>query len=212
MVDIHVGEESFTWNQRRRLGGARSGSDLERVIMFCFILIFCGALVTGIFSTVLYASQLNEISNVRMTQCTVLSQDLIPYDKEPTVCYHEVCTNEPNGSVKCTFEPLPCFVAQWKVEYSQVDAEGENVKTSKVQSYAIDPPVIKASDAQTKLQKYAAGKAYKCSYSADQPLRVWWGHQSTDTWLITMIVSWGVVGMFLCALGFGWFFSKPIET
>jgi len=58
------------------------------------------------------------------------------------------------------------------------------------------------------LDKYQINKSYTCSYLASDPNFVKWGYDDPEPWLIMMIVSWSIVGLFLCALGFSWFFAK----
>lgn len=55
-------ESAPAWRSQRVRGGGPS-TDFERVIMFTVVLVFCGALVTGIVGSTLYIVQTN--ANVR---------------------------------------------------------------------------------------------------------------------------------------------------
>jgi hypothetical protein len=98
------------------------------------------------------------------------------------------------------------------VQYSQVDSEGEPVAAAGLQSLVLTSPYEHANTAAQQSQLYIKDRSYPCSYDARNPYHVWWGSKSSDGWLITMIIAWGIIALFLCGIGFGYFFSKPIET
>lgn len=53
-----ITESETAWSFQKLRGG-RSNSDADRILMFCLILVFCGALVTGVVGTTLYVVKSN---------------------------------------------------------------------------------------------------------------------------------------------------------
>jgi len=247
----------FNWRRNRVRGGAPA-TDTERIIMFCLVMIFCGALVTGIIGSTLYILKVNANvrkqrqsifsivlfrillyrlilcmfavslaffkiianvalslssfyalcfacypqSNLRVTTCEVMSVQLA----DDLVCQFEKCIN-----TECKLESQKCFEPQWEVQYGEVDSEGE-VLHRKVRAWITDSSFRDKTVALGRLKTYVPAKKYKCSYDASDVANVTWGHDDPEPWMITMIVAWCVIGLFLCAMGFGWFFSKSRDV
>lgn len=122
-------------------------------------------------------------------------------------CGKEKCTDNVDGQPKCDIEISECYAPQWRVGYPQVDSEGEIIPHGTVNAWIIDSPFATKQAAEVKMKEHAVGTKAVCNYHSSDPNYVQWGYDDPEPWLIAMIVSWCVVGLFLCVLGFGWFFS-----
>jgi hypothetical protein len=121
-------------------------------------------------------------------------------------CHFEECVN-----TDCKLVEKECFEPQWHVEYSEVDSEGE-VLHRKVRAFVTDSTFRDRGVALRRLEEFKAPHTYKCTYDSSDVANVRWGYDDPEPWMITMIVAWGVIALFLCAMGFGWFFSKSNDV
>ncbi len=258
---VSVSETLPEWSEQRVKGG-RASSDLERLLMFAIVLVFCGALVTGVVGSTLYVvksnanvrrhppppyhyiqygclarlthptsphsyyshlpspqplfilstllpcvtsslSHYNTQANLRVTKCEVLGMFLIPLR-----CGAEVCDKTVDNQQKCSIQIGDCYAPQWRVGYAQVDSEGEIMPHKTVNSWINDSPFKNQTEAEAKMQTHKTLSKATCTYDSKDPNFVTWGYDDPEPWLIAMIVSWCIVGLFVCALGFGWFFQR----
>lgn len=191
------------WKERRLLGGQ---DDFQRIIMFCFIMLFCGALVTGVIGTALYVSTTSKNGGLRITQCTVITHDIVEQR-----CGAEVCagTDPKTGKPSCDIQYSNCYEPQWQVKFSQVDSEGEVVPHATVTAWVNDPTMKTKQTALVRLNNYPINSKFLCSYDVVDANHVRWGYNDPQPWMVTMLAAWSVVGIFLCAAGFGIFFVPP---
>lgn len=143
-------------------------------------------------------------AKLRATRCKALQLFLIPLR-----CGQETCDKDPvTAQQVCSIKMVDCFAPQWRVEFTQVDSEGEEMQHKSVNSWINDSPYLSQVTAERMMAKHPVSSSAVCTYDSSDPNHVVWGYDDPQPWLIAMIVAWCVVGLFVCVLGFGWFFAR----